>query len=308
MREDLIQSATSFLTDPKVQDAPLTKKVSFLESKGMTAEEIEEALARTNGKSSGATAVAPAAAGPPVAYQGGAVVHAPPPIPQRPTYDWRDIFVAGVLASGVSYGIWTLAKKLLGPWFQVPTQKELDEDKEKLDAQFQAVEDSLKDLKQQTSDALTKVSSQSKKIDESLSGLETVLKDLKQGDAERDQEFKNVKSDVESLKELLPRMLDRNKDAQANVLTDLQNEVKSLKSLLMARRPVPSVDSPSTPGAPEPSSPSGLSARLTNALNSSSSRAGIPAWQMAASGGSSNANGKATETSSSTSSSTTPIA
>ncbi|KAI9497424.1 peroxisomal membrane anchor protein conserved region-domain-containing protein [Zychaea mexicana] len=334
MREDLIQSATSFLTDPNVQSAALTKKVSFLESKGMTAEEIEEAMARVNGKSTGAAttttvaAATPAAAGPVAAVPGGAIAHAQPFVPQRPSYDWRDIFVAAALAGGVSYGVWTLAKKLLGPWFQVPTQKELEEDKEKLDAQFQAVEDSLKDLKQQTSDALSKVSSQSKKIDDSLSGLETVLKDLKQGDAERDQEFKNVKADVKNLKELVPQMLDRNKDSQAGVLTDLQNEVQSLKSLLVSRRPLnptESVSSPNGSATPahvttttstdSPASPSGLSARLHSALNSSNrNRPGIPAWQMAASGGANgNTNGKASEqpaagATSSSSSSSTPAA
>ncbi|KAI9266841.1 peroxisomal membrane anchor protein conserved region-domain-containing protein [Phascolomyces articulosus] len=331
MREDLIQSATSFLSDPKVQSATLAKKVSFLESKGMTTEEIEEAMGRVNGKSSGGgtstttAAAAPVAGVPAVAGQSvsqvpaGAIVQAPP-VPQRPNYDWRDIFVAAVLAGGVSYGIWTLAKKLLGPWFQVPTQKELDEDKEKLDAQFQAVEDSLNDLKKQTNDALSNVSTQSKKIDDSLSGLETVLKDLKQGDAERDQEFKNIKADVESLKELVPRMLDRNKESQAGVMTDLQNEVKSLKSLLLSRRPLNPNEAAASPVAAPSSaaespaaavSPSGLTARLTNALNSSSSggpRAGIPAWQMAASGGSSATNGKATEKSNESSSSSTPAA
>ena len=113
LREDLISSAISFLSDPKVQSAPLAKKVSFLESKGMTSEEIEEAMARVNGKSTGAsTSTTPPAVanGPPVA--GGAVVThgAPPPVPARPSYDWRDIFVAATLAGGISYGVWILAK------------------------------------------------------------------------------------------------------------------------------------------------------------------------------------------------------
>ncbi|KAG2227690.1 hypothetical protein INT45_004732, partial [Circinella minor] len=327
MREDLIQSATSFLSDPKIQSATLAKKVSFLESKGMTTEEIEEAMARVNGKSTGGAATTTALSAPQVAgapgghiasqVPAGAIIQAPP-VPQRPSYDWRDIFVAAVLAGGVGYGVWTLAKKLLGPWFQVPTQKELEEDKEKLDAQFQAVEDSLGDLKKQTDDALSKVSTQSKKIDDSLSGLETVLKDLKQGDAERDQEFKKIKTDVETLKDLIPRMMDRNKDSQAGVMTDLQNEVKSLKSLLLSRRPlnpnevstspIGATPSPSNIESPTASSPSGISLRLSNALNSSSSgsaRAGIPAWQMASSGSNNITNGKTPEKST-TSDATSP--
>ncbi|KAI8365365.1 peroxisomal membrane anchor protein conserved region-domain-containing protein [Radiomyces spectabilis] len=298
MREDMIKSAVSFLSDPKVQSAALAKKVSFLESKGMTSEEIEEAMSRVSGKSTGAsTAVTTTAApgGTPGAVTttvpGGMVVQtAPPPVPQRLSYDWRDVFIAAVLAGGVSYGVWTLAKKLFGPWFKVPTQKELEEDKEKLDAQFQAVEDSLKDIKDQTNEALTTVSSQSKKVEESLESLEGVLKDLKEGDASRDKEFEKVKGDVDSLKELVPKMLDRNKEAQAAILNDLQNEIKSLKSLMLSRRPTTPgsslleqgsssnpIQSPSTPGA----STDGLSPRLAATLNAGN-RPGIPAWQMAA--------------------------
>ncbi|KAG1075041.1 hypothetical protein G6F42_025651 [Rhizopus arrhizus] len=141
MREELITSAISFLSDPKVQSAPLAKKVSFLESKGMTSEEIEEAMARANGKAatvSTTTTTSSVPQGAMVQQPGMMMQHAPPPLPPRPAYDWRDIFIAAVLAGGVGYGVWTLAKRLFGPWFQVPTQKELEEDKEKLDAQFQA--------------------------------------------------------------------------------------------------------------------------------------------------------------------------
>ncbi|OBZ88363.1 Peroxisomal membrane protein PER10 [Choanephora cucurbitarum] len=305
MREDLITSAISFLSDPKVQSAPLAKKVSFLESKGMTSEEIEEAMARVNGKSATTTTVTttqPTG----MTVQPGMMVQHPPPVPARPAYDWRDIFIAAVLAGGVGYGVWTLAKKLFGPWFKVPTQKELEEDKEKLDAQFQAVEDSLKDIKEQTNTALTTVASQSKKVDESLTGLETVLKELKEGDKQRDQEFQNVKSDIEALKELVPKTLDRNKESQNAVLVDLQNEMKSLKSLLVNRRPVTNTTEPvsSAPTTPTASSTNdALTSRLAATLNSSGTRAGIPAWQMASSAttesSSSNNNGDAAEGSSS---------
>ncbi|KAI8368992.1 peroxisomal membrane anchor protein conserved region-domain-containing protein [Blakeslea trispora] len=268
MREELITSAISFLSDPKVQSAPLAKKVSFLESKGMTSEEIEEAMSRANGKPATTTTTNQPAG---IVVQPGMIQHAPPPVPARPAYDWRDIFIAAVLAGGVGYGVWTLAKKLFGPWFKVPTQKELEEDKEKLDAQFQAVEDSLKEMKDQTNTALTTVASQSKKIDESLTSLETVLKDLKEGDQQRDQEFKNT--------------LDRNKESQNAVLADLQNEVKSLKSLLVSRRPIsnPTESVSSAPTTPTASTNDALTSRLASTLNSSGTRAGIPAWQMASS-------------------------
>ncbi|KAI8099150.1 peroxisomal membrane anchor protein conserved region-domain-containing protein [Halteromyces radiatus] len=290
MREDLISSAINFLNDPKVQSAPLAKKVSFLESKGMTSEEIEEAMARVNGKAPSSSTTTTVNPGQYTQPNGMVLQTTPPPVPTRPRYDWRDLFIAAVFAGGIGYGVWTLAKNVFGPWFKVPTQVELEEDKEMLDAQFQAVEDSLKEIKTQTNEALTSVSEQSKKVEESLASLETVLNDLKEGDQQRDEEFKTVKEEVESLKELVPKMLDRNKEAQGAVLNDLQNEIKSLKSLLLSRRsPGASLleqgSSNTTSSSPAVSASTtntdGLSPRLSAAFNSSSSRPGIPAWQMA---------------------------
>ncbi|KAI8979854.1 peroxisomal membrane anchor protein conserved region-domain-containing protein [Mycotypha africana] len=322
MREELITSAVSFLSDPKVQSAPLAKKVSFLESKGMTSEEIEEAMSRSNGKTlptSTATTVTTSTVptGTVAQYQPGmAVQHmAAPIVPPRPAYDWRDIFIAAVLAGGVGYGVWTLAKRLFGPWFKVPTQKELEEDKEKLDAQFEAVENSLKDIKDQTNTALTTVSSQSKKVDDSLASLESVIKELKEGESQRDEEFKSIKTQIDALKELVPKSLDRNKEAQNAALLDLQNEMKSLKSLLVNRRAPSTVldqvsSAPSTPttigstattAMTSPSPTDGLSSRLSATLNASGVRAGIPAWQMTSSSSNTNA-------SNSNSTATTPAA
>lgn len=108
LRDDMLKSAVSFLSDPKVQSAPLAKKVAFLENKGMTSEEIEEAMARVNGKSA-ATTVTTTTSGP-VTYPGGGVVMQAPPVPARASYDWRDVFIAAVMAGGVGYGVWHLAK------------------------------------------------------------------------------------------------------------------------------------------------------------------------------------------------------
>lgn len=68
------------------------------------------------------------------------------------------------------------------------------------------MEDSLKEIKTQTNEALTSVSDQSKKVEESLTSLETVLKDLKDGDQQRDEDFKIVKEEFESLKALVPKV------------------------------------------------------------------------------------------------------
>jgi peroxin-14 len=51
-RQDLVDNAIKFLRDPKVQEASLAKKTAFLESKGLTNSEIEEALSKATNNSS----------------------------------------------------------------------------------------------------------------------------------------------------------------------------------------------------------------------------------------------------------------
>ncbi|CAL4977305.1 unnamed protein product [Urochloa decumbens] len=46
MREDYIQNAINFLSDPKVRGSPVIHRRSFLEKKGLTNEEIDEAFRR----------------------------------------------------------------------------------------------------------------------------------------------------------------------------------------------------------------------------------------------------------------------
>lgn len=115
IREDILASAVKFLQDPNVQTSSLGKKVAFLESKGLTSQEIEEAMSRANGTSSPAAA---SSAGPVVPagpqgqvmmpYPNGQVMMAPPPLPAK--YDWKDMFIAAVVAGGFSYGMWQVAK------------------------------------------------------------------------------------------------------------------------------------------------------------------------------------------------------
>lgn len=87
MREDQINNAVNFLKDPKVQAAPLTKRISFLETKGLTQDEIQEALTRTNNP----TTVSPAS-----------LPHHSPQQMIQP-YNWKDYTLAAISVAGLGY-------------------------------------------------------------------------------------------------------------------------------------------------------------------------------------------------------------
>lgn len=124
LREDMIQSAIRFLNDPKVQDAPLTKKISFLETKGLTNTEIQEAIIRIRGGSSSNTSVLPVSS-----YQQQQPTLTPQQIQsmiqmqiqhqqqlrqqQLRHNSWKEYVVAVSLTAAVCVGTWSLAKVCL---------------------------------------------------------------------------------------------------------------------------------------------------------------------------------------------------
>jgi len=113
IREDLVTSAITFLSDPKVQNSPLAKRLAFLESKGLTQEEITEVLNRLNNpqQQQQQSASTSSQSAPPVPQYApyGSPYGQPPEPPGR---DWRDWFIMAVVTTGVSYGLYTLAKVL----------------------------------------------------------------------------------------------------------------------------------------------------------------------------------------------------
>jgi peroxin-14 len=89
IRQDLVSSAVGFLRDPKVQEAPLTKRVAFLESKGLTQAEIQAAISQSTSTSAA-----------PVIPPRGAVAAEP--------MTWKDVSFGILGVSGLVYGAYVL--------------------------------------------------------------------------------------------------------------------------------------------------------------------------------------------------------
>ena len=125
IREDLVSSAVTFLQDQSVATAPVDKRIAFLQSKNLTQEEIDAALARAGDAQPGQVTVqtnyTPQAQQvvqrPPLAppgqyagynqYPGYWQSPSPPEVPRR---DWRDYFIMATVMSGVGYGVYAIAK------------------------------------------------------------------------------------------------------------------------------------------------------------------------------------------------------
>lgn len=87
-RQALLSSAISFLRDPSTASSPLAQRVAFLESKGLTPSEIEQALQLATSPSLG---------------PGGTMMTPRGTVGREFERDWRDWFIMTVVGGSVGY-------------------------------------------------------------------------------------------------------------------------------------------------------------------------------------------------------------
>ncbi|KAM0834793.1 hypothetical protein ACQ4PT_063355 [Festuca glaucescens] len=119
VREDYVQNAVKFLSHPKVRGSAVVYRRSFLQNKGLTSEEIDEAFRRvpdpqpTAASPSTQTQPPPAAAAPQQTYaqpQSAIIV-----AQQHPRFTWYRAFVAAGLLLGFGASAAVFIKKLFLP-------------------------------------------------------------------------------------------------------------------------------------------------------------------------------------------------
>jgi peroxin-14 len=152
-----------------------------------------------------------------------------------PNRDWRDWFIMATVTGSVGYGLYYLSKRYIYPLIAPPTPPQLEADKLSIDAKFTQAFDILDTLKTDT--AALKLAEEDRKarVDAALEEVESVVQDLKNAGKRREDESKRVGDEVRGLRDLIPKALEGQKEQQKKALEDLQNELKSLKQLVMNR-------------------------------------------------------------------------
>ncbi|KAK2613001.1 peroxisomal membrane protein pex14 [Conoideocrella luteorostrata] len=322
IREDLVASAAQFLQDPSVASSTVENKISFLRSKNLTQEEINVALGRVGGgpvpPAAGAQYGPPA--GPPQQYYSPYPQQAwqpPPPVPRR---DWRDWFIMATVVSGVGYGLYSLSKRYVYPLIAPPTPERLEQDKKSIEEQFDRAFALVEQLAKDTEALKDAEQQRTEKLDSTIAELETVMSDLKSANRRREDDAQRIHDEVQALKDAIPKAMDNQKSLTDNRLSEINTELTSLKTLVSQRMapssspstnsnyarqtgsivatgrsstptaPVPTVESvPESSVTPSPSAepPKNLVQSTFNRpptfpSGSTSTKASIPAWQMAA--------------------------
>ncbi|RPD82011.1 hypothetical protein L226DRAFT_475472 [Lentinus tigrinus ALCF2SS1-7] len=257
-RQELMRNAVAFLADPKAQASPLAQRIQFLEAKGLTAPEIEEAMRQATANQ---TAPRPSMQ----AYPPGAYGPAYGPMPYSPVqpplqWDWRDYFITAVVSGTVAYGAAALFRKYVLPHLKPPSATAYEQDKDVMAAQFDAAEALLKEIQAETAAVRTAVEEQNEKVAKVTQDVEDAVKDMRDNEIKTRDEMREVREEVNNVREMLPKMIEKNKESHNQSLAELQQELKSLKALLLSRGPSMSTG-PSTPILP--------------------GKPSIPAWQLA---------------------------
>ncbi|KAJ2826131.1 peroxisomal membrane protein pex14 [Coemansia erecta] len=268
LREDIIESAVRFLMDPKVQSSTLAKKISFLESKGLTNAEVEDALARAKGaqpeagasnSTASATSVT-AGHGPGYGY----AQPMQPPAPARPALDWKDYFIAAVVAGGLGYGLIMLAKKYIKPLLMVrDDNRRLEEEKKLLLEQNDFTRKQLEVLSESTTRILDTMAQQSLKTSEAIEGMASVMDDIATNESAQKVLLNRLLVAVEDLQRDISAQTAKSAKAGDGSISDVQSDIRSLRSLLLSRR----VPAHSASPAARPSTPSAFTAMPAAASN-----------------------------------------
>jgi peroxin-14 len=276
-REELVSSAVTFLRDPSTASAPLQKRIQFLQSKNLTQNEIDLALARAgNGQSSESFSnpnfhtpqqqqqqiysSQPPQNGPYNPYMEWQTQR-PPPLPKR---DWRDWFIMATVVSGAGFGLYTLAERYIKPLIAPPTPPQLEQDKAAIDDQFSRAFALLDTLSQDTTALKQAEETRTQRLDVALAEVESVVAELRAASARRDDESRRITDDVRGLQDALPRAVDGAREAYEKRLVELGKELGSLKTLIWNR-----LGGPGPPALPGPGM--GLAAATATRQQASSS-------------------------------------
>ncbi|EJT97909.1 hypothetical protein DACRYDRAFT_102189 [Dacryopinax primogenitus] len=289
-RQDLVQNAVTFLLDPSVQSAPLAKRIAFLESKGLSSSEIETALHQVSSRGSTAPTHAQAGTGRVTYNPGGsgygqgtaAGTHLQQMVaPQAPARDWRDYFIMAIVSGGVTFALVSLFRRYVLPHLLPPSGPAFQQTSDALTSAFDSLAEQVRKLEEAQEKEKTDRENEREEVEKVLGEVREGVKDVREGEERAREEWEEVRREMEGIKELVPKMLERLTSNQTRTLTELQQELKSLKLLLLNRTPgahLPSAPSPSS--SPAPSNATGharSSTLVTGSSNTSSLGTSTPA-------------------------------
>jgi peroxin-14 len=248
IREDAVLTAIQFLSNSKVRESPLNKKVTFLEKKGLNSQEIKEALIRAESLKETETIA--------------------PELPRRPLqYDpsmdsssissrtWKNTFSPVLLIGGFTYGVFLLCRKYLWPNVLWLTRSETYMDGQNLGDFLATTREDINEKTKSFNELMMTLKQEINQTREIFSPLEESLDQLHQKQDLYQKEITDLRKEMDNLCEILPKLIETNREEYQRTLHQLSNDVKSLKSILLSHKQFPPPISTTSNHSPIKSAP-----------------------------------------------------
>lgn len=176
------------------------------------------------------------------------------------------------VTTGVGYALYITAKRYILPLISPPTPEILQQDKDSIDAQFTRAFTLLDQLTTDTTALKTAEESRTTRLDTALGEMESVLTSLKESSKRQGSDNRRIEDDVRSLRDLIPKALEAQKETTDTRLKELSTELKSLKTLVGNRMSGGGGAASPRPGTPSTQSYYGMSQpqTSTSAVNATS--------------------------------------
>ncbi|QLG72466.1 hypothetical protein HG535_0D01740 [Zygotorulaspora mrakii] len=226
-RKQLLESAVSFLSDPSIKNAPLTKKVEFLQTKGLSQEEVEAALRQSQDQSKPEN-LADNTQWSAVPTRNDYVYEAvPPPLPRR---DWKDYFIMASVSAGLIYGVYEFTKRYVVPNILPESKSKLEQDKKEIQDQFSRVDKVLDAIEQEQEAFRVRDQEKLAELDVTLGQLKKCLEYTTRTREKMEDDFRMLKLEMTNLQNSIDKFIIKKDNSAA--LEKINSELNSLKSLI----------------------------------------------------------------------------
>ena len=241
-KSDLIRSAISFLNDDTVKDAPLTKKIEFLQSKGLNKEEIQFALDESqkfqntntisnnkndthfNNNNDNSNNNDNDNINNTSNYMYDIL---PPPLPER---TWKDYFVMATVTAGLFYGLYEVTRRYVIPNILPVSKKRLEKDKGEIKDQFEKIDQVLNEIEREHKEFKEREQTKLNELDTTIEQLEISLEENKKTREKIDDDFRLLKLELSNLQNTLEKVMKN--DQNVKEIDSINQEIVSLKNLI----------------------------------------------------------------------------
>lgn len=102
------------------------------------------------------------------------------------------------------------SQKYLVPHLQPPNSTAYEEDRDALNAQFDAAEALLKEIQSETAAVRTAVQEQKEHIEKTTRDMEAVVAEMREGETRTRDEMREIRDEVNTIREMLPKVTSLN--------------------------------------------------------------------------------------------------